>query len=125
MNRLDGEEVEGMKNEKESNSIYELCKNHLHAYVLAEMVDGTAIDGIITGLDDENVYFAIPIDHQDEQIHHSNLSQRQFGGGYGYGYGPGPGFGYGYPAYGYPRRRFRRLILPLTALAALSLLPWY
>ncbi|MGF7046091.1 hypothetical protein J2T13_000553 [Paenibacillus sp. DS2015] len=40
----------------------------------------------------------------------------------GYGY-PGYGYGgYGYPPYG---RRFNRLILPLAALAALSLLPYY
>jgi hypothetical protein len=46
--------------------------------------------------------------------------------GYGYGY---PGYGYGYPGYGYgyygPRRRFRRIILPLLGLTALSLLPYY
>src|SRR5690625_5300494 len=119
MNRLDGEEVRRMNKKTESNSIYELCKDHMHAYVLAEMVDGTTIDGIITGLDEEYVYFAVPIDYQDDPFHHSDFTQRQFWGGYpGYGY---PGFGYS----GHPRRRFRRLILPLTALAALSILPWY
>src|SRR5690625_640929 len=110
-----------MKKETESNSMYELCKNHMHAYVLAEMVDGTTVDGIITGLDDENVYFAVPIDHLDQSSQKSELSYRQYGGGFG----PGFGYpGYGYPGYGYPRRRFNRLILPLTALAALSILPW-
>ncbi len=106
-----------MKKETESNSIYELCKDHMHAYVLAEMVDGTTIDGIITGLDDENVYFAVPIDYSDQSLQQTDFPNRQFWGGFG------PGFGY--PGYGYPRRRFRRLILPLTALAALSILPWY
>ena len=113
-----------MKKETESNDIYELCKNHMHAYVLAEMVDGTQVDGIITGLDDENVYFAVPIDQSDQLSQQSDSSYRQFGGGYGPGFGY-PGYGYGYPGYGYPRRRFSRLILPLTALAALSILPWY
>jgi|SRR5699024_8714416 len=108
-----------MKQKTERNSMYELCKDHMHAYVLAEMVDGTAIDGIITGLDEENVYFAVPIDYSEESFQPTDSSYRQFGGWYG----PGPGFGY--PGYGYPRRRFRRLILPLTALAALSILPWY
>ncbi|MFM9280739.1 hypothetical protein [Paenibacillus jiagnxiensis] len=37
--------------------------------------------------------------------------------GYGYGYG------FGYPFYG--RRRFNRLILPLAALTAIGLLPYY
>src|SRR5699024_10869103 len=103
-----------MNKETESNSIYELCKEHMHAYVLAEMIDGTIIDGIITGLDDENVYFAVPIDHPAQSLQQTDLPHRQYWGGYG----PGPG--YGYPGYGYPRRRFSRLILPLTALAALS-----
>lgn len=101
-----------MKKDTESNSIYELCKDHMHAYVLAEMVDGTTIDGIITGLDDENVYFAVPIDYSDQSLQQTDPPYRQFWGGFG-------------PGYGYPRRRFRRLILPLTALAALSILPWY
>lgn len=114
-----------MKKETEINSKYELCKNHMHAYVLAEMVDGTTIDGIITGLDNENVYFAVPIDFTNQSSQPINSSYRQFGGGYGPGYGS-PGYGYGgYPGYGNPRRRFDRLILPLTALVALSILPWY
>ncbi|HLR62862.1 MAG TPA: hypothetical protein VK097_10515 [Lentibacillus sp.] len=103
--------------------MYELCKQHMHSYVLAEMNDGSQIDGIITGLDDECVYMAIPLgqDNQMPGYHHDN---RQFGfGGFGYGY---PGYGYSGYGYGYGRpRRFRRLILPLAALTALSVLPWY
>ncbi|MFB5762728.1 hypothetical protein [Paenibacillus medicaginis] len=39
---------------------------------------------------------------------------------------PGYGYGYGYPAYPfYGRRRFNRLILPLAALTAIGLLPYY
>jgi len=90
----------------------------MHSYVLAEMTDGAAFDGILTGLDNENVYFAVPKDiHQHEAYPYR--SSRPFGyAGYG-----GP-FGYtGYPTY--PRPRFSRLVLPLTALAAISLLPWY
>ncbi|MFB4169762.1 hypothetical protein [Virgibacillus sp. JSM 102003] len=106
--------------------MYELCKNHMHSYVLVEMSDGSKVDGIITGLDDEYVYVAVPLGQGDEQ--HANAfpsdhQQRQFGFGYGYpGYGY-PGYGYGY-GFGRPRR-FRRLILPLAALTALSVLPWY
>ncbi|WP_047986198.1 hypothetical protein [Ornithinibacillus californiensis] len=106
--------------------MYDLCKTHMHSYVLAQLEDGTNFDGIITGLDDEYVYFAVPIDNDvSTQMLPNNMGeQRQFGWpGYGYGY---PGYGYGFPGYGYgPRRRFRRLVLPLAALAALSVLPWY
>lgn len=108
------------------NDIYDLCKKHMHAYVLAEVVDGSKFDGIVTGLDDEYVYFAVPMDDQEELPHVDRGPEgdgRPFGYGH-HGYG-GPGYG-GYPGYGYgPRPRFRRLILPLTALAALSVLPWY
>lgn len=103
--------------------IYDLCKEHMHAYVLAEMQDGTKMDGIVTGIDDDHVYFAVPIDYGNQAGEDRN-HQRQYGGYHGYpGYGyQGPGYGYGgYP----PRQRFRRVILPLAALTAISLLPWY
>ncbi|GAB3059971.1 hypothetical protein [Virgibacillus ainsalahensis] len=104
--------------------IYDLCKDHMHSYVFAEMVDGSTIDGIVTGLDDEYVYFAIPIEHnQPTYGEHPYSNERQYGygpPGYGYpGYGPGPGYGHR------PPRRFQRLVLPLAALTALSVLPWY
>ncbi|WP_405196558.1 hypothetical protein [Virgibacillus necropolis] len=94
--------------------IYDLCKKHMHAYVLAETSDGKKHDGIITGLDDEYVYIAVPNDQPNHKP--SRDEERQFGYGY-------PGYGYGY-GYGRPRR-FNRLILPLAALTALSILPWY
>lgn len=124
MNSLDREEGEMMTTD--NNHIYDLCEDHMHAYVLAEMVDGSKVDGIITGLDDENVYFAIPINSEIDNMRLTGEEEeRQYGGwqggGYNYGY---PGYGYGFQGYGF-RPRFRRLILPLTALAAISLLPWY
>src|SRR5699024_1313119 len=102
-------------------------------YVLTEITDGSKVDGIITGLDHENVYFAVPIDSTDQFMNHDESGNfRQFGGyggygpGYGTGYGhPGYGYGHGYPGHGYPGRRFRRLVLPLAAITALTLLPWY
>lgn len=132
-----------------------LCKSHLHRYVLLQTKDGKSYDGIIEHVDEQNAYLAVPIGPMDTELREEewnehdedNLDrneegqdQRQFYGGYGslggypgYGY-PGYGFpGYGYPGYGYPRpgffrprrRRFQRQILPLAALAALSLLPYY
>ncbi|WP_405103230.1 hypothetical protein [Oceanobacillus sp. FSL H7-0719] len=105
-----------------SNEMYDQCKKYMHAYVLAETNDGTSFDGIITGLDNEFVYFAVPNDNSDSEYRTMNNDYRQFGyPGYGYGggYGGYGGFGYGGPG------RFRRLILPLAALTALTLLPWY
>ncbi|WP_010093626.1 hypothetical protein [Ornithinibacillus scapharcae] len=117
--------------------MYDLCKNHMHSYVLAELEDGTNFDGIITGLDEEYVYFAVPIDNETpSQMMQNDPSQmmqnmgelRQFGW---YGFGGFPPYGYGFPGFGFPgygfgpRRRFRRLVLPLAALTALSVLPWY
>ncbi|SET14941.1 hypothetical protein SAMN05216389_10653 [Oceanobacillus limi] len=157
--------------------MYDLCKKHMHSYVLAEMNDGTQVDGIVTGLDDEYVYMAVPNDpmsgaqqpmtgaqpmqgmqqypgaqpmqgmQQYPGMQQPMQGTQQMPGGqpgtqqtgqmmrdddddrYGFGYGfPGygfPGYGFGYPGYFGPGRRFRRLVLPLAALTALSVLPWY
>lgn len=223
----------------------DLCKKHLHRYVLVHMADGTSYDGIVEHVDDDHVYLAVPVGeaaamggYGDEwgppgaypnahwpwaananaPLHwgaemnapvygganmpapgdwgaHANAPWGAYanapwgayanapapwganvnapipyaaeanlgpsaGGnapaadpnekmasaaanvnapgygeayrpdGFGYGYpGYGYGYGYGFPYYGYPfygpRRRFRRLVLPLFALTALSLLPYY
>jgi hypothetical protein len=137
------------------NDMMAMCKHHMHRYVLVQTSDGRSYDGIVENVDDRNVYLAIPIgrvdmgyretentfENEEEQSERSdeNSEQRIFGGYGGYGYGgyPGgfggygygrPGYGYGYPGYhgGYGRRgRFQRLILPLAALTALSILPYY
>jgi len=111
----------------DNKHMYDLCKQHMHSYVLAETHDGSKIDGIVTGLDEEYVYMAVPVDLSEEQgtfMTDHQTFERQFGYGYpGYGY---PGYGYGGYGGGYgPRNRFRRLVLPLAALTALSILPWY
>lgn len=102
--------------------MYDTCKDHMHAYVLVQTHDGTQFDGIITGLDEEYAYFAVPTDGEQHESRYQNedYDRQFFGPGFGPGFGYGPGFG---PWYG--PRRFRRLILPLAGLAAISLLPWY
>lgn len=119
--------------------IYSLCNQHMNQYVLAQTVDGQNIDGIITGVDGDYVYLAVPLtDEERKQLEqekqHNQIDERQYGYGYapggyaGYGgYGAYGGYGYGAPyGYGYaPPNRFRRLILPLAALVAISALPWY
>lgn len=127
--------------------IYDQCKQHMHSYVLAETEDGTKFDGILTGLDDDFAYFAIPIAPDTAHFNHESYphgmmgeSNQQYTGNYqrsdeiegnqeetrqfGYGY---PYYGWGYPGYGfgYRPRRFSRLVLPLAALVALTALPWY
>ncbi|WP_025028046.1 hypothetical protein [Caldalkalibacillus mannanilyticus] len=126
------------------------CVDHINRYVLIQTKDGYSYDGIVEHVDDQNVYLAVPIGEEimsepmyqprdqvsapDQRVEQENpeSGERQFYPGFG-GYPGYGGFypGYGYPAYGYPgygfprRRRFSPLILPLTAIAALSLLPFY
>lgn len=127
-----------------------LCKKHINRYVLIQMNDGQVFDGIIESVDEDNIYLAVPIG--DGQMmghagpaphgHHCGCGQhgypyhhgpfdghqtRQPIAPYGGFYGPGfygPGFGFAPGFYG-PRRRFNRLILPLAAFTALSLLPYF
>ncbi|WNF37553.1 hypothetical protein RJD24_03570 [Bacillaceae bacterium IKA-2] len=116
---------------------FEICKNHLHRYVLVQTVDQQSYDGIVENVDETNLYLAVPEGEALERDH-SNEERLLGGVGFGPGLGYGGGFGYpgigppgyGYPGYGYPyyprpRRRFRRLVLPLAALTALTLLPYY
>lgn len=125
-----------MNDNKTYQDIYDTCKQHMHAYVMIETTDGLTTDGIITGLDNDNLYLAVPDNLGSEAA--EQMDPNQFGGnpnpayvgarysrgpGYGPGYSPGYG-GYG-PGYGYRPRRFRRLVIPLAVLATLSLLPWY
>lgn len=116
---------------------YDICKNHLYRYVLVQTADQQSYDGIVENVDETNLYLAVP---EGEALERDlSNDERLLGGG---GFGPGPGYGggygypgigipgYGYPGYGYPyyprpRRRFRRLVLPLAALTALTLLPYY
>lgn len=100
--------------------MHDLCKNHMHSYVLLEISDGSVIDGIITEVDDTHVHVAVPNDLGTEN------DERFTPYGYGFPQGPRPPYGYGPYPYPYPGPgRFRRLVLPLAALTALSVLPWY
>ncbi|WP_053220372.1 hypothetical protein [Virgibacillus senegalensis] len=102
--------------------IYELCKSHMNSYVLAELNDGTKVDGIVVDLDEDFVYLAVPVQTAIQEHYTGYGNDRQFGYYPGYGY---PGYGYPGYGYGYGPGRFQRLILPLTALVALSALPWF
>ncbi|WP_420795499.1 hypothetical protein [Halalkalibacillus sediminis] len=96
-------------NQQSMSHPYNLCKNHMKQYVLIQTVDGQQIEGVIIDLDEDHVYL----------VTSGEGMERQFYPGFGGPYGYGSGFGYPYGG------GLRRLILPLTAIAALSLLPWY
>lgn len=103
------------------HQMYDLCSQHMHTYVLAEMNDGSRINGIVTGVDNNHVYLAIPYGPDQGEMRDESDEERQFGWGprpFGFGYGPG---WYG----GFGPRGFRRLALPLAGLVALSVLPWF
>ncbi|WP_068502021.1 hypothetical protein [Paenibacillus kribbensis] len=119
-----------------------LCQKHMYRYVCVWVKDGTMYDGIVEHVDDEKLYLAVPVGEMENANVNVNANvnanvnlpyppsncgcggSRAYGG-YGF-YPPYPAYGYGY-GYGFPygRRRFNRLILPLAALAAIGLLPYY
>ncbi|WP_136606556.1 hypothetical protein [Paenibacillus dokdonensis] len=113
----------------------EVCKKHMYRYVRATMSDGSAHDGFVEHVDEENVYLAVPVGHENMPYDHGNVSPYHHGGCWDpcYRYPAQDtraffpyGYGFGFPYGGFPyRRRFNRLVLPLVGLTALSLLPFY
>lgn len=103
-------------------NMHHLCKQHLNRCVRAELADGQAFEGIVEHVDEENVYLIIEI---NINVNRTDEADEEDYRGFGYGYGYPP-YGYGYPiyGYGYPGYSFGygRLILPLAALTALTLL---
>ncbi|WP_226002824.1 hypothetical protein [Paenibacillus sp. BJ-4] len=119
-----------------------LCQKHMHRYVCVWVKDGTMYDGIVEHVDDEKLYLAVPGGEMENANVNANMNVNAnlpyppnncgCGGSRAYGgyafyppyLGPIPPYGYGY-GFPYGRRRFNRLILPLAALTAISLLPYY
>ncbi|WP_096155159.1 MULTISPECIES: hypothetical protein [Bacillus] len=115
------------RNHQNTNHMYELCANHLKDYVMVQTQDGNQFDGIIVDVAEDNATFAVPMDETDqmsEQMPQGDMHNQMMRIPFGY-----PGYGYsgygGYPGYFYPRRRFRPLVLPLAAITAISLLPYF
>ncbi|UOR13823.1 hypothetical protein [Halobacillus amylolyticus] len=102
---------------KHMEHMFHLCKQHMNKKVHIQTVFGDSFKGFIDHVDGENVHLSLA------NQHHENNSRQ-----WGYGYGPGYGYGgYGFPGYGYGGYGgfgggVGRLILPLTAIAALSVL---
>ncbi|KGP84956.1 MULTISPECIES: hypothetical protein [unclassified Paenibacillus] len=102
-----------------------LCKEHMHRYVCVQMHDGAHYDGIMENVDDDMIYLAVPVGNE-AMVNQANWGPNMMPVTYPtHSRGFFPGFGYPYPYYGYGRRRFNRLVLPLIGLTALSLLPYY
>ncbi|MCM3784487.1 hypothetical protein M3231_16005 [Neobacillus mesonae] len=100
-----------------------MCSDHMYRYVSVWMEDGSVHDGIVESVDDENVYLAVPMTcDYDMQAPvyamHGNYGCSPCGDYRGF-YPFGGGFGHHHGR----RRRFNRLVLPLFALTAISLLP--
>ena len=108
--------------------MHSLCQQYMHQPVMLQTQDHQVYQGMIAGVDNDNVYLMVPTDATDNSMYmrndHANQT-RQFGYG-GFGYNPYYSYNpYYYPYYPYPRPGFQRLILPLAALTAISLLPYY
>lgn len=82
-----------------------LCLSHMHRYVEVQTADGYCYDGIVEHVDDQWLCLAVP----------GAVDQLR-------GFFAPP---YYQPFYPYRPRRFNRLVLPLAALTALALLPYY
>ncbi|WP_027088279.1 hypothetical protein [Cohnella panacarvi] len=83
----------------------EACLSYMHRYVEVQAADGYCYDGIVEHVDDQWLCLAVP----------GAVDQMR-------GFFPGPF----YPPFApFRPRRFNRLVLPLAALTALTLLPYY
>jgi hypothetical protein len=104
----------------ETHEAHALCRQHMHRYVSAQMADGQVFDGIVESMDDDYLYLAVPIGAMETEDSRQLLYP---GIGYPGGYPYSPYYSPYYSPF-YPRR-FNRFALPLFALLALSLLPYY
>ncbi|MGM0876332.1 MAG: hypothetical protein ACQEWV_16555 [Bacillota bacterium] len=99
-----------------TRNLHGKCKKYMYHHVILTMTDGSSFDGIIEDVSGDRITVLMGEDTAERES--DELEDRQFGYGYDYDYGYG---------YGRPRRRFRRFrrqVLPLALLTALSLLPY-
>ena len=111
--------------------MYSLCNKHMNQYILAQLADGEHVDGIITGVDGDYLYLAIPTSAEQQNTFEPNSpayppyssspsSFRQYENANINGrYEHSSNQSY------QPPQRFQRLILPLSVLVTVNALPWY
>lgn len=96
----------------EKTEAQQMAQTHMHRYVGVKLADGSCYDGVVEHVDEHWLCLAVPGPVEPVRAFFP---------------GPAPfipgGFGFS-PFYPFPRR-FGRLVLPLAALAAVSLLPYY
>ena len=104
-----------------NQQMYEMCMKLIHQNVLVELNDGRKMVGVIESVNNQNVVLLVPEENHHGMSERGHFDDNRFGGWWGY-----PGFGYPYYGYPfYPGFGFRRLILPLAALTAISALPYF
>lgn len=107
--------------------MYSLCQQYKHKPVQIQTADQQVFHGIIEEVDDDNVYLIIPEGQSGWMGMAMDQNMRQFGyNPYSpYSSYPFSPYSYSYSYYPYYPSPFRRVILPLAALAAISLLPYF
>ncbi|WP_238883382.1 hypothetical protein [Clostridium sp. YIM B02551] len=100
--------------ERDGMSLHDKCKKYMNYHAVLKMKDGKMVDGIIVGMDEDNIIMLIPEDVMEEYNDDDNYGQHRQFGGFGHG-GPGR------------FRRFGNRSFPFATLAALSLFryPYY
>lgn len=134
------QENSNQNREEEKESLIAQCREYLQQPVRLQTNDGGYYEGVIEHVDNEYVYLITTVSEGSTEFRGGESRQRP---PYGYGFPYGPGYGgyygsgygayyggypfygpYGYGYFGYPGR-ISRLVLPLAALTAISLLPYY
>lgn len=87
------------------------CQRYMNYQVMAQMNDGSQLEGIIDRVDEDGVTMLVPEDVDGEQMRQDveDENARQFG------------YNYGRPRY----RRFRRRRFPFPFISRLFLFPFY
>ncbi|WP_051314764.1 hypothetical protein [Alteribacter aurantiacus] len=99
MNNNHDHSQNGQMDQAHMQEVQTICEQYMNYLMQMQMQDGSMVEGIINGMDDEGVHMLVPDgENGDDQM-------RFYGGGFGGGYGGG---------YGYPRRfrRFRPFYFP-------------
>lgn len=106
------------------DDIKTLCQQYMNYHVIGQMRDGSQVDGIITGMDENSVTMLVPEEVGADEV------TRQFGFGYEFDYDNDYEYDYEYDFdYGRPRRRrfrrFRRRRFPFRFFRRLFRYPYY